>query len=103
VASKWWLTYWSAHGNKDNQVFFLGIYGAINLFNIIAIFARLVFIMIMGLRASRKVGGLPTVDSSYHRCLLFYVVLIRLSFLNFFRPDLFGFTRKYHACSHVIF
>ena len=58
VASKWWLTYWSVHGNKDNQVFFLSIYGAINLFNLVAVFFRLIFIMMLGLRASRKVGEL---------------------------------------------
>ena len=56
VASTWWLTYWSAHGNQHNQVFFLGIYGAINIFNIFGVFLRLIFIMMMGLRASRKVS-----------------------------------------------
>jgi hypothetical protein len=56
VASKWWLTYWGTRGNKDNQVYFLSIYGAINVFNIVAVFFRLIFIMILGLRASRKVG-----------------------------------------------
>jgi len=55
VASKWWFTYWSVHGNKDNQVFFLSIYGAINLFNLVAVFLRLIFIMMLGLRASRKI------------------------------------------------
>jgi hypothetical protein len=55
VASKWWLTHWGAHGNKNNQVYFLTIYGAINLFSIFAIFLRLVFVMLLGLRASRKV------------------------------------------------
>ena len=56
VASKWWLTYWSTHGNEHNQAYFLGIYGAINLFSVIAVFLRLIFIMTLGLRASRKVG-----------------------------------------------
>jgi len=55
VATKWWLTYWSAHGNENNQVHFLIIYGAINLFNIVGIFLRLIFTMLVGLRASRKI------------------------------------------------
>ena len=58
VASKWWLTYWSEHGNKDNQFFYLSIYGAINIFNIICVFLRIIFIMLLGLRASRKVSVL---------------------------------------------
>ena len=61
VATKWWLTYWSANGNPDNQFFFLGIYGALNLVSIVAIFLNLVFIMMMGLRASRKVNNELTV------------------------------------------
>ena len=56
VASKWWLTFWSSHGSEHTQTFFLGIYAIINLINVIAIFMRLIFIMLMGLRASRKVG-----------------------------------------------
>ena len=56
VASKWWLTYWGTRGTKDNQVYFLCIYGAINIFNIVAVFLRIIFIMMLGLRASRKVG-----------------------------------------------
>jgi len=56
VSSKWWLTYWSTHGTEHNQAYFLGIYGIINLVNVIAVFLRLIFIMMLGLRASRKVG-----------------------------------------------
>lgn len=65
VASKWWLTYWPQHANEDNQIFYLCIYGAINLFNIVAVFFRLIFIMMLGLRASRKVGALRLVLASY--------------------------------------
>lgn len=56
VASKWWLTYWGSNGDKNSQVYFLTIYGAINIFNVFGIFLRLVFIMLLGLRASRKVS-----------------------------------------------
>ncbi len=55
VASKWWLTYWSQHGGDENQMFFLGVYALINLLNVITIFFRIIFIMLLGLRASRKV------------------------------------------------
>lgn len=55
VASKWWLTYWSQHGSEGNQMFFLGVYAAINLINVIAIFFRVIFVMLLGLRASREV------------------------------------------------
>jgi hypothetical protein len=54
-ASKWWLTYWSQHGSDNNQMFFLGIYALINLVNVVAIFCRIIFVMLLGLRASRKV------------------------------------------------
>ncbi len=55
VASKWWLTYWSGHGSEDTQMYFLGIYALINLVDIVVIFFRLLFVMILGLRASREV------------------------------------------------
>lgn len=56
VASKWWLAYWSQHGSDRNQMFFLGVYALINLVNLVAIFLRIIFIMLLGLRASRKVS-----------------------------------------------
>ena len=56
VLSKWWLTYWSTHGAEHDQMYFLGIYGVINLANIVGIFLRLMFVMMTGLRASRKVS-----------------------------------------------
>jgi ATP-binding cassette subfamily C (CFTR/MRP) protein 1 len=57
VASKWWLTYWSEHGSTGNQIHFLTIYALINLASIVALFFRLIFIMLIGLRASRNVSG----------------------------------------------
>lgn len=58
VASKWWLTYWSNHGQSDSesQMKFLGIYAAINLLAVVAQFGRVILIMLCGLRASRKVS-----------------------------------------------
>jgi ATP-binding cassette, subfamily C (CFTR/MRP), member 1 len=55
VASKWWLTYWSQHGSDGNQMFFLGVYALINLVNVLALFSRIIFVMLLGLRASKKV------------------------------------------------
>jgi hypothetical protein len=56
VGSKWWLTYWSEYGSTGNQIHFLVIYALINLSSIVAFFFRLIFIMLLGLRASRKVS-----------------------------------------------
>mmetsp|Transcript_50015 Transcript_50015/g.50860 ORF Transcript_50015/g.50860 Transcript_50015/m.50860 type:complete len:611 (+) Transcript_50015:47-1879(+) len=53
--STWWLTYWSSHGSEHNQSFFLVYYGLINLTIIVATFLRLIFIMLLGLRSSRKI------------------------------------------------
>jgi ATP-binding cassette, subfamily C (CFTR/MRP), member 1 len=55
VVSKWWLTYWSQHGSDGNQMFFLGVYALINLINVLALFFRIIFVMLLGLCASRKV------------------------------------------------
>uniref|UniRef100_A0A7S4AQQ3 P-loop containing nucleoside triphosphate hydrolase protein n=2 Tax=Pseudo-nitzschia australis TaxID=44445 RepID=A0A7S4AQQ3_9STRA len=55
VLSKWWLTYWSAHGTENNQMYFLGIYGLINLMTVVGLFLRIIFILMAGLRASRKI------------------------------------------------
>ena len=55
VASKWWLTYWSQHGSDENQMSFLGVYALINLVNVLSIFFRIIFVMLLGLRASRQV------------------------------------------------
>lgn len=52
VSSKWWLTYWSRHGN-NNSDHFLMIYGFINLAAVVSMFGRVVFIMLIGLKASR--------------------------------------------------
>lgn len=56
VGSKWWLTYWSEYGSTGNQIHFLVIYALINLSSIVAFFFRLIFIMTLGLRASRNVS-----------------------------------------------
>jgi hypothetical protein len=53
VASKWWLTYWSKHGSLGSQIHILMIYAIINLSSVVAIFFRLIFLMFLGLRASR--------------------------------------------------
>jgi len=52
VLSKWWLTYWSQHG-EQSQTKFLGIYAMINFSAVIATFFRLILLMGCGLKASR--------------------------------------------------
>lgn len=81
VASKWWLTYWAENGSKGSQLFFLLVYAvskrqnfhqqtffqilthsqnalmkAINAASIVAIFLRLLVLMVCGLRASCNVS-----------------------------------------------
>eukprot|EP00934_Nitzschia_sp_Nitz4_P007307 Nitzschia sp. Nitz4//scaffold4_size323378//100305//104932//NITZ4_000644-RA/size323378-snap-gene-0.448-mRNA-1//-1//CDS//3329553351//7297//frame0 len=54
VASKWWLTYWSEHGSMNSQILFLSIYALINVASMLAIFVRLLYLLLCGLRASRN-------------------------------------------------
>ncbi len=95
VASKWWLTYWGANGNQSNQVYFLTIYGAINIFNVIVVFFRLVFIMLIGLQASRKVGF-----HCSNTVIAHFEQATHNSYLS--STDLHEFASKHHAYSDVV-
>ena len=53
VLSNWWLTYWSTHATPETQLSFLGIYALINFGSAFAKFCRMVFLLLIGLRASR--------------------------------------------------
>jgi ABC-type multidrug transport system fused ATPase/permease subunit len=53
VLSSWWLTYWSNHATAESQTKFLAVYALINLASAVANFFRMVFLVIIGLRASR--------------------------------------------------
>lgn len=53
VLSNWWLTYWSGHATPETQMEFLGVYALINMASALANFFRMVFLMIIGLRASK--------------------------------------------------
>jgi ABC-type multidrug transport system fused ATPase/permease subunit len=68
VASKWWLTYWSQHGHDGNQMYFLGVYAGINLVDILGIFFRIIFVMVLGLLASRRVRHIVTPQSGFSLC-----------------------------------
>jgi len=52
VTSKWWLTYWSQNTGGD-KFEFLRVYALINLMSLIAIFMRVIAIVLIGLKASR--------------------------------------------------
>lgn len=54
VLSKWWLTYWSTHGNLGSELRFLLIYVAINCVSIMALLCRVIVIILCALRASKK-------------------------------------------------
>ena len=58
VLSNWWLTYWSHSATPDSksQLHFLAIYGLINVVAIITGFLPMLFNMLLGLKASRKVS-----------------------------------------------
>ena len=53
VSSKWWLTNWSQSGGS-RPFFYLEIYALINVSAIFATFFRLIFFVLVGLRASRS-------------------------------------------------
>ena len=52
VTSKWWLTYWSRHGNNNSE-YFLAIYTCINVAAVLSMLGRVLFIMLTGLKASK--------------------------------------------------
>ena len=71
VLSRWWLTYWSGHGNDDNQQKFLAIYAIINFTALLASFCRILLVMFCGLRASRVVSFQCLIECfliPYHLC-----------------------------------
>ena len=83
VLSNWWLTYWShsADASMSSQLYFLGIYGAINLSAILAEFLRQIIVVVFGLQASKTVSPwskvvvlltsqylTPSFPLSYFRC-----------------------------------
>jgi ATP-binding cassette, subfamily C (CFTR/MRP), member 1 len=57
VLSNWWLTYWSHAASQDSksQEHFLAIYGMINFVAIIVGFLPMLCVLLLGLRASKKV------------------------------------------------
>jgi ATP-binding cassette subfamily C (CFTR/MRP) protein 1 len=56
LLSNWFLTYWSAHGSEDlaSQIRFLGFYALINVMAIFFNVFRSIILMLVALRASRK-------------------------------------------------
>lgn len=96
VASKWWLTYWSQHGSDADQMYFLGIYALINFVNVLAIFFRIIFVMFLGLRASRKVR--LGVVFLVRRCVEKVFILTR----SVISKDVFRLAPSRHAGSDVL-
>jgi len=73
VLSRWWLTYWSFHGAEStDQLGYLFVYAAINVTAVFAMFARLLFVTICGLRASR----------TFFSCLLDTVLKAPMAFFD---------------------
>ena len=58
IFSNWWLTYWShaADTSSSSQLYFLGIYGIINVSAIFAEFLRHMAVVLFGLQASKTVS-----------------------------------------------
>lgn len=55
VLTKWWLTYWSSHGDSGrSQEWFLAIYALINLGSALFSLARQLFLAVIALIASRR-------------------------------------------------
>lgn len=53
VLSQWYLTYWSEHGSDIGQLRALAIYAGINFTAIIAMFCRMLLVMLCGIRGAR--------------------------------------------------
>jgi len=53
VSARWWLSYWSEHGAKHSQGYFLSIYASINIAICIAVFTRQLFVFFRSIQASR--------------------------------------------------
>jgi ATP-binding cassette subfamily C (CFTR/MRP) protein 1 len=66
IFSNWWLTYWSDSASKEieSQLHFLSVYGLINMVAIAADFLRMSAVLVLGLRASKKVSKTRVVHSS---------------------------------------
>lgn len=62
ILSNWWLTYWShsASSSMSSQLYFLGIYGVINVSAIFAEFLRQIAVVLFGLQASKTVSRSST-------------------------------------------
>jgi ATP-binding cassette, subfamily C (CFTR/MRP), member 1 len=58
ILSNWWLTYWShaASTSTSSQLYFLGMYGMINVGAICALFFRQVVVILFSLQASKSVS-----------------------------------------------
>jgi ATP-binding cassette subfamily C (CFTR/MRP) protein 1 len=66
ILSNWWLTYWSHLASNDiqSQMHFLSVYGLINIAAIVADFLRTAAVLLLGLRASKKVSKTRAVNAS---------------------------------------
>lgn len=64
ILSNWWLTYWShaASPDPESQLYFLGIYGFINIIAIFVDFCRMFAVLYLGLRASKNVSFRTTIE-----------------------------------------
>jgi len=56
VLTKWFLTYWSSHGDEASQAYFLGIYAAINIGTSVFGLVQMLAVALLGLKASRRVS-----------------------------------------------
>lgn len=56
VLTKWWLTYWSVHGDERSQTSFLAIYALINIATSVVGLGKMLIVAMFGLKASRRVS-----------------------------------------------
>lgn len=76
IFSNWWLTHWShaADVSRSSQLYFLGIYGIINVCAIFALFFRQVVVILFGIRASKKVRiDISQSQSKYYVLIPFFL------------------------------
>ena len=81
ILSNWWLTYWShaASTSRSSQLYFLAVYGIINITAIVTLFFRQVMVLLFSIQASRTVSSrgrvISFMTSSHH--LLFCQIVVR--------------------------
>ncbi len=92
VGNRWWLSYWSEHGDKS-QWMMLGIYTLINLTVVISMFLRQLFLYLSGLKAARKLY-MELLESILRAPMSFFDTTPIGRILNRFSKDIYSLDQQ---------